>query len=151
MSTPDNVLAVLVPTPLPELTLGGERLALQPVMMGHYLALEKCGNALTADDKRPVTWKDIIQALAMLTLPAPAARALAGRDITAVDLRAADIEDVLPVAQRLHVFRAVLTHFDQAFATAPATTSKAEASAEDPLPRSPAPTPAPAPGAPTAG
>lgn len=102
-------------------------ITLHPLKLGHILALEKIGNPLAAG--KDVAMSDLLQALAIITLPSADARQLAG-DADAVAARAAELQDALSPRDMQPLADAVRKLFNDAFSTAlPAKPKEGESSA----------------------
>lgn len=108
--TPRKVLDAFAP---PVMRIG--TVALRPMSMGHFLALERISSPVLADIREAST-EDAARALFLLTLPGDEAMTLAG-DRAALDARLGPFASALPVAEIVPMAWKLAQHLKAAFET----------------------------------
>jgi hypothetical protein len=112
-TTPRAILEALFPA---EITVAG--LKLVPFTSLHYLALEKLGSPLVAENGSDPTSEDLLVALLVLSAPLKTVRELLRLGTEGVMELILDMAERVPVQQLIGVIPLLKAHIATAFATA---------------------------------
>ena len=107
---------------------------LQPLMIAHFMALEKIGSPLVSN--KPTTTHDVVAGLLLLSRPAREAKRTASQPEQAFSDLVDELAARIPAIDLLGAGEKLQAHVDGAFATAPLP-SNAEGGEGGPLPSSP--------------